>query len=118
MLLPSTVVPRDGHGTLGQVRPFLVAEELTSGNDDAITLKWALEGASKSVRENATAAYLTVSDTIEEVAEELRGTEEWKRSRTARDREATARAFLLAKTGHAPTTARVELLARHAFTWR
>lgn len=96
----------------------LVADELTTGDDDAITLKWALEGASKALRENAAAAYLPIPDAIDEVADELRGNEDWKKSRTARERDATARAFLLAKTGYAPASALVELLARHAFTWR
>lgn len=96
----------------------IVADELRATDDDATTVRWALDRASRAVRENATAAYLVMSESTELVADELRTTEDWRKARTAKERETIARAFLLEKTGYAPTTALVEIIARQAFTWR
>jgi len=96
----------------------IVMDELRHADDDATTVKWALERASKSVRENAATAYLSVSESVEVVTNELRDTDDWRKSRTAKEREGTARAFLLERTGYAPTAALVEIVARQAHTWR
>lgn len=96
----------------------VVADELTSADDDATTVKWALERASRSVRENAASAYLALEEMMEAVADDLRDTEAWRKSRTAKEREATAREFMMQRTGYAPPATLTARLAREAFTWR
>lgn len=96
----------------------IVVDELRHAHDDGTTIRWALERASKSVRENAAAAYLPLTESVEAIADELRGTDDWRKARTAKEREAVTKAFLLEKTGYAPAVALVEVIARQAFTWR
>lgn len=96
----------------------LVADELRSTDDDATTVRWALERASRSVRDNAAAQYLPLEGQMEQMAEELRVTDEWGAARSAKARDETARAFLLELTGYASTAVLAERLARLAFTGR
>lgn len=96
----------------------LVADELRTADDDATTVRWALERASKAVRQNAAAAYLPLSESLDATVDELRETDDWRESRTAKEREGTVRTFLLRKTGYAPTAVLAETVARHAFARR
>ncbi|MFN3949135.1 hypothetical protein [Microbacterium sp.] len=96
--------------TVGRV----VLDELRNAEDDATTLKWSLENASRALRENSALAYAPLEAAIDDLSSDLRESEGWRATRTARERDVVTRAYLLEHTGYAAPVAFVAQVARLA----
>jgi hypothetical protein len=101
---------RNDRNTIGKtiLEPWLRTEEMGL---EAIVLR----EAGRLVRENATAAYITISERLGELVDELYLSEAWLTARTAAERKNIVRAFLADQSGgYAPTGEQLGELIRAA----
>lgn len=90
-------------------------EPLLRSQEGAVTELLVLKEASRVVRDNAAEAYGPLLGQIDQLAAELRTTEEWIAARRAADRTAAIRRFLIDRTGgYAPAGMLIEDLRRAA----